>query len=55
MEVKLPGARADQEDGMIQLIRKVKVAHPEVRLVLNRGFEILPTPKTPDRFAHTCS
>ena len=42
MEVKLPGARADQEDGMIQLIRKVKVAHPDARLVLNRGFEILP-------------
>jgi uncharacterized protein (TIGR01370 family) len=40
--VKSPEARARQEQGLIAVIRRIKKAYPEARLVLNRGFTILP-------------
>ena len=40
--VKSPEERARQEQGLMAVIRRVKKAYPEARLVLNRGFNILP-------------
>ena len=34
--------RTAQEDGMVAVIRLIKQRYPEARLILNRGFEILP-------------
>ncbi len=41
----LPGGDADRqrrEDGLVAVIRRIKQRWPEARLILNRGFEILP-------------
>lgn len=35
-------ARAVQEAGLVRVIEAIKRAHPEVKLIFNRGFEILP-------------
>ena len=40
-----PEARARQEAGLVSLIKAVKERYPEARLILNRGFEILPQVK----------
>ncbi|NOT18333.1 MAG: hypothetical protein HOP20_09755 [Sulfuriferula sp.] len=37
-----PAARTAQEAGMIATIRQLKVRFPGIRIILNRGFEILP-------------
>ncbi len=37
-----PAARAAQEAGMIATIRQLKTRFPGIRIILNRGFEILP-------------
>ncbi|MFO7541403.1 MAG: endo alpha-1,4 polygalactosaminidase [Thiobacillus sp.] len=37
-----PEARQQQEQGMIEAIRLLKSRYPQARLILNRGFEILP-------------
>lgn len=34
--------RARQRDGIVRVIRAIKASHPAARLVLNRGFELLP-------------
>ncbi len=39
---KTPQAKAAQVDGMVQLVRSIKSAYPQAKLVFNRGFEILP-------------
>ncbi len=36
------GARARQRQGLIRLIRAIKTTHPAARLILNRGFRLLP-------------
>jgi hypothetical protein len=35
-------ARQRQEDGLVAVIEAVKMRYPEARLILNRGFEIVP-------------
>ncbi len=40
--VRTPQARARQEEGLVGLIRLLKQSYPQARLILNRGFEILP-------------
>ena len=37
-----PTTRAAQEAGMITTIRQLKIRFPGIRIILNRGFEILP-------------
>ena len=37
-----PVARAAQEAGLVRVIEGLKAAFPEAKLILNRGFEILP-------------
>jgi hypothetical protein len=37
-----PAARATQEAGMVYTIRQLKLRFPGIRIMLNRGFEILP-------------
>jgi len=37
-----PEARARQEAGLVAVIRALKTRFPQVRLIFNRGFEILP-------------
>ncbi len=39
---KTPEAQAQQIAGMAQLIRDIKAAYPDAKLIFNRGFEILP-------------
>ena len=39
---KTPQAMAAQVDGMVQLVRAIKSAYPDAKLIFNRGFEILP-------------
>lgn len=39
---KTPQERADQEAGMVAVIRELGRRYPSIRLVYNRGFEILP-------------
>ncbi len=39
---KTPLAQAQQIEGMAQLIREIKRAYPQAKLIFNRGFEILP-------------
>lgn len=38
---KTPEQRAAQEAGMVAVLRAVKQRYPEIRLIFNRGFEIL--------------
>ena len=40
--VTTAGARARQRQGLIRLIRAIKASHPTARLLLNRGFRLLP-------------
>lgn len=37
-----PATRADQEAGMVATLRQLKIRFPGIRIILNRGFEILP-------------
>ena len=39
---RTPQERADQEAGMVAVIRELARRHPSIRLIYNRGFEILP-------------
>ncbi|MDF1797163.1 MAG: endo alpha-1,4 polygalactosaminidase [Coxiellaceae bacterium] len=39
---KTPEARAQQEAGMVTLIQSVKKKYPNIKIILNRGFELLP-------------
>ncbi|MEW5791111.1 MAG: bifunctional glycoside hydrolase 114/ polysaccharide deacetylase family protein [Pseudomonadota bacterium] len=39
---KTPAEQARQIDGLIDLIRSLKARHPDAKLILNRGFELLP-------------
>lgn len=39
---KTDAAKAKQEAGLVAVIREVKKRYPQVRLIFNRGFEILP-------------
>lgn len=39
---KTPEQRATQETGMVAVIRALKQQYPDIRLIFNRGFEILP-------------
>lgn len=39
---KTPEAQQQQIAGMAALVRKIKHAHPDAKLIFNRGFEILP-------------
>lgn len=41
-----PESRARQEAGLISLVKAVSARYPDVRLILNRGFEVLPQVKT---------
>jgi polysaccharide biosynthesis protein PelA len=34
--------RASQRDGIVRVIRAIRARHPAARLILNRGFELLP-------------
>ncbi|MCA9470451.1 MAG: bifunctional glycoside hydrolase 114/ polysaccharide deacetylase family protein [Nitrospirales bacterium] len=38
-----PEQKAQQEHGLAKVIQSIKGRYPEVKLILNRGFEILPT------------
>jgi hypothetical protein len=40
--VKTEAARAEQRRGLVTLLRAFKSRHPEARLLINRGFELLP-------------
>lgn len=42
LAAKTDAARARQRAGLVQVIRAIKQRHPEARLILNRGFELLP-------------
>ena len=42
LAVEKPEARRLQEQGLAAVIRAIKNAYPELRLIFNRGFEILP-------------
>lgn len=42
LHVKSPEERARQAEGLIAVIRRVKKAYPTARIMLNRGFHILP-------------
>lgn len=42
LAAKTDAARAQQRDGLVRVIRAIKKRHPDVRLILNRGFELLP-------------
>jgi hypothetical protein len=42
---KTPEARARQETGLARVVRELRRAFPDAKLVLNRGFEILPQVK----------
>ncbi len=42
LAVKDKAAAQRQIDGLITLIKAIKQKHPEVKLILNRGFELLP-------------
>ncbi len=44
--VATKAGRARQRQGLIRLIRAIKASHPEARLILNRGFAILPAIRT---------
>ncbi len=37
-----PAAQKQQEAGLVQLIKAIKTAHPDVQLIANRGFSVLP-------------
>ena len=37
-----PQAKAQQEAGMVETLRQLHERYPEMRIILNRGFEILP-------------
>ena len=37
-----PQGRADQEAGMVETLRQMRKRFPGIRIILNRGFEILP-------------
>ncbi|RMH37572.1 MAG: hypothetical protein D6690_02000 [Nitrospirae bacterium] len=37
-----PTARHRQEAGLIAIVRAIKTAYPEAKLIMNRGFEIIP-------------
>jgi polysaccharide biosynthesis protein PelA len=39
---KTPQTQAAQIEGMVQLVRSIKSAYPQAKLIFNRGFEILP-------------
>jgi hypothetical protein len=39
---KTDAARERQRDGLVRVIRAIKQRHPDARLILNRGFELLP-------------
>ncbi len=39
---KTDQARAQQEAGLVALVRAIRAAYPDVALIFNRGFEILP-------------
>ncbi|MDF1797162.1 MAG: endo alpha-1,4 polygalactosaminidase [Coxiellaceae bacterium] len=39
---KTPEARTKQEAGLVKLIQSVKKKYPHIKIILNRGFEILP-------------
>ena len=39
---KTPETRARQEAGMVAVIQAVTARHPDIKLIFNRGFEILP-------------
>ncbi|MEY2872897.1 MAG: hypothetical protein RLZZ373_268 [Pseudomonadota bacterium] len=39
---KTPEERAAQEAGLVRVVRALKAAFPQAKLILNRGFEILP-------------
>ena len=39
---KTPEAQQKQIAGMVNLVREIKRAYPEVKLIFNRGFEMLP-------------
>ncbi len=42
LHVKSPEDRALQAEGLVAVIRRVKKAYPSARIMLNRGFNILP-------------
>ncbi|AOY00817.1 bifunctional glycoside hydrolase 114/ polysaccharide deacetylase family protein [Jeongeupia sp. USM3] len=39
---KTPAARQAQADGLVRVIRAIKARYPEIRLIANRGFEVMP-------------
>jgi hypothetical protein len=39
---KSPQERARQEDGLVAVVNALKLAYPQIKLIFNRGFEILP-------------
>ena len=43
---KTPEAQKKQIAGMVNLVREIKRAYPEAKLIFNRGFEILPEVNT---------
>ncbi|MFP5410077.1 MAG: bifunctional glycoside hydrolase 114/ polysaccharide deacetylase family protein [Gammaproteobacteria bacterium] len=46
LAARTPEARARQEAALVSLIKAVSARYPDARLILNRGFEILPQVKT---------
>jgi polysaccharide biosynthesis protein PelA len=42
LHVKSPEGRQRQAEGQVAVIRRIKKAYPDARIILNRGFQILP-------------
>lgn len=42
LATKTDAARAQQREGLVRVIRAIKKRHPQAKLILNRGFELLP-------------
>jgi hypothetical protein len=42
LAAKTDAQRAQQEAGLVAVIRAIKARHPDAKLIFNRGFEILP-------------
>ncbi|BCL76701.1 hypothetical protein JHS3_24370 [Jeongeupia sp. HS-3] len=39
---KGPAAQQAQADGLVRVIKAIKARHPDIRLIANRGFEVMP-------------
>ncbi len=42
LAAKSPSARQVQQQGLVRMVRAIRTAHPDARLIANRGFSVLP-------------